>query len=132
MVAISHPWQALPRPQSTPRLRPLVLALELPGALGIVATRMPGASVILAGGAALGQSMLDEVQPDMVVCGLFGGKLDAVQVLARLAALRFDGALLVVTPPLPAADGVVDELREAAGGRSVTLWELPGWVQPGR
>jgi hypothetical protein len=100
-----------------------VLALDLRDAHDIVRMERPRMTVIMARFGLLDRRLLDSVQPHCVLFPLLGPDFDAVQVIERLDALRFQGSLCVVAPAsLPAPGLVLRELR--AAGRCTTMLTL--------
>jgi hypothetical protein len=59
-----------------------------------------------------------------VVCQLFGGHLDAMMVLRRLAAIGYTGSCLVLSPKLPRRELVLKELQAEAAGVLIELIEV--------
>ncbi len=90
-----------------------ILALDVRNAHAIVAAHGVAVPVVMARFAMLDRRLLDSVAPDCVMCPLFGPGFDAIQVIEALDAMGYQGAICVVTDPLPAPDVVLRELQAA-------------------
>lgn len=67
---------------------------------------------------------LDQVTGAVAGCLLLGTQADAMDVIERLVAAKYRGALMILSPPLPNAAMVKRELTALAKGISITLAEL--------
>jgi hypothetical protein len=72
----------------------------------------------------LSRDALARLGATAVVCLLFGGQLDAMMVLRRLAAIGYSGRCLVLCPKLPRRDLVLKELQAEAPGILIDLIEI--------
>lgn len=72
----------------------------------------------------LSRDALAHLGATAVVCPLFGGQLDAMMVLRRLAAIGYSGPCLVLSPTLPRRDLVLKELQAEAPGILIELIEI--------
>lgn len=68
-------------------------------------------------------AMLDQIRPTTVAFPLICDKLDAVQVVSRLARIGYDGLAVIFTPPLPNRKMVERELGALAPSLSIRLVE---------
>ena len=64
---------------------------------------------------------LDQIENALIGCLLLGGEVDALDILADLAAAGYRGAVVVIAPPLPDLAMVERELKRAARGMTVSL-----------
>ncbi len=70
---------------------------------------------------ALSLRLLNSLMPDCVVFALLGHNMDAHQVIERLEAIRYTGAILVLGPVLLFPDMVKAELQKLGPGKRLTL-----------
>ena len=92
------------------------------GAPGAIETG-PGSTITSIPHQALNAAVLAQVQPNLVVCGLFSPTFDAILLIERLAALRYQGQVQVICPPLPDARMIRSELHAISAGIDVQLVE---------
>ncbi len=69
----------------------------------------------------LGRAGLGPSGPETVLAPLFSDEFDALDLLERLAALKFRGVVMVVAPRLPNRLIVLRELQSAAGKRGMSI-----------
>ena len=64
---------------------------------------------------------LDRLQGAIVACMLFGGEMDAVDVILSLVKAGYTGPVVVGAPPMPSPRMVQAELSRAGKGLKVKL-----------
>jgi len=104
-------------PTSAPALRVLVLDM-LPS---LTALLPPGAVLTEAESDDLTATLLATLRPDRVLLPLMGRGHDAMQVIERLEALGYTGAITVLAPTLPHPRMVERELRSIGPGDRLIL-----------
>ncbi len=92
------------------------------GAPGAIETG-PGSTITSIPHQALNAALLAQVQPNLVVCGLFSPTFDAILLIERLAELGYQGQVQVICPPLPDARMIRSELHAIATEIDVQLIE---------
>ena len=75
---------------------------------------------------ALNSELLDQTNPDLVICALFApdcaeGGADVVALIERLQRLGYTGRIVVLGPNIPRPDLVQEELRVLGPGARLTL-----------
>ncbi len=104
-------------PDSDPQLR--VLALD---GLSPLAALLPAGTIVdQANFAQLDLALLRRFCPDRVMLPLLARNHDAIQVIERLEALGYRGAITVIGPSLPHPRMVERELRSLGPGVRLVL-----------
>jgi hypothetical protein len=84
---------------------------------------LTGAVCVETGFADVTAALLGKHQPSAVVCRLFGGDHDALDLAERLAKIGYKGAFLALSPPLPRAAEVRTEIA-AQCAKSGLIFDL--------
>ncbi len=113
------------REDASPGVGPQLLAVEVPPALLEPVRKAMGGSCIVARYETLNLHFLAQVMPDTILAPLLGPGFDILDLVDRLGRIGFGGALRALTPPLPAPDAVIAEVRSHAAGLDFDLIVVP-------
>ncbi|MDE3027391.1 MAG: hypothetical protein KGH84_03210 [Paracoccaceae bacterium] len=83
----------------------------------------PGSTITTIPHDALDRALLERVQPNLVVSGLFSPEFDAILLIELLAELGYQGQVQVICPPLPDSRMIRSELHAISAGIDVHLIE---------
>lgn len=102
------------------------LLLVEPGpALGPLLRQVPGGvAMIYCRFQTLSSDLIRRVAPDCILSPLYCPRFDIVDLVQELNACRYTGALVAVSPPLPDASIVLDELKDLTQRMQMNLLEL--------
>lgn len=78
-------------------------------------------SIVVARFGDLSASLVDRVQPELIICPLMANGFDAMDVLSRAKSATWRASICVLTPPLPNQKMVERELKSHASGLRVDL-----------